>query len=178
MAEKEGCLRFFFFLFSFSANYQLPTIFPMFKNILVVCVGNICRSPTAEYMLKKRFGELGSNITVNSAGLGALVGKSAADKAAELAASHGIDLTPHVAQQLTASMIHDHDLILVMEEGHIKACEGITPAARGKTHLLGRWQNNLEIPDPWRQGDEAYTLAFNLIQTSVEKWVEKVGSWQ
>ena len=49
----------------------------MFKHILIVCVGNICRSPTAEYLLKKQLLEKGSGITVESAGIGALVDKPA-----------------------------------------------------------------------------------------------------
>ncbi len=148
----------------------------MFNTILVVCVGNICRSPTAEYLLKQRFNALGKNINVQSAGLGALVGKPAAPSAVELAAKHGIDLSPHIARQLTAEMIHEHDLILVMEENHIKGCESITPAARGKTHLLGRWNNGIEIPDPYRKGDHAYQLAFELIEESARQWVGKVFS--
>ncbi|WP_257264324.1 low molecular weight protein-tyrosine-phosphatase [Endozoicomonas sp. ONNA2] len=146
----------------------------MFNTILVVCVGNICRSPTAEYMFRKQLNCLGKNINVQSAGLGAPVGKPAAEPATQLAAQHGIDLSPHIARQLTAEMIHEHDLILVMEENHIKECESITPAARGKTHLLGRWNNGIEIPDPYRKGDIAYELAFDLIQTSVNQWVYKL----
>ena len=146
----------------------------MFSKILVVCVGNICRSPTTEYLLKQRFTALGKNIIVESAGLGALAGKPATASAQQLAAKHGIDLSPHIARQLTAEMIHQNDLVLVMEENHIKGCEKMTPAARGKTHLLGRWNNGIEIPDPYRKGDAAYETAFELIQTSVNQWMTRI----
>ena len=111
---------------------------------------------------------------MQSAGLGALVGKPAAEPAQQLAAHHGVDLSPHIARQLTSAMIHEHDLILVMEEKHIKGCERITPAARGKTHLLGHWNNGVEIPDPYRKGEAAYELAYGLIEQSVEEWVDRV----
>lgn len=146
----------------------------MFNNILLVCIGNICRSPTAEYLLKNRLQALGKTVQVESAGLGALVGKPADQEAQAVAAQHGIDLSPHIARQLDSQLIYRNDLILVMEESHIKGCEQITPAARGKTHLLGRWYNGIEIPDPYRKGDAAFINAFDLIQTSVDEWVSKV----
>lgn len=148
----------------------------MFKNILVVCVGNICRSPTVEYLFKQKLNELGKPVSVQSAGLGALAGKPAAEPAQQVAKKHGIDLSPHIARQLTSDMIHKHDLILVMEENHIKGCERITPAARGKTHLLGRWNNDIEIPDPYRKGEPAYELAFELIEESTQQWITRIFS--
>ncbi len=146
----------------------------MFSSILVVCVGNICRSPTAEYLLRKQIEEKGGKITVASAGLGALVGKPAAPKATALAADSGIDLTPHIARQLNRDMVHNYDLVLVMEEGHIRAVEQIAPESRGKVHLLGRWHNNIEIPDPYQKGEAAYQLALELIETTTREWVEKL----
>lgn len=146
----------------------------MFSSVLMVCVGNICRSPTAEYLLKKKAEERGSNLKVSSAGVSALVGKGAAPKACELASELGISMDEHSARQLTAELVHQHDLVLVMEEGHVKAVEALVPTARGKVHLLGRWNQGVEIPDPWRQGDEAYVHALGLIQQSVDAWAEKL----
>lgn len=146
----------------------------MFKHMLIVCVGNICRSPTAEYLLKKQLLEKGSSITVESAGIAALVDKPASLTAVTLATEFGVDMTPHRARQLTPELIRSHDLILVMEQGHIKVVEAMAPQARGKVHLLGRWHHNIEIPDPYRQGDAAYQLALELIQTTTQQWVSKL----
>ena len=146
----------------------------MFKNILVVCVGNICRSPTAEYLLKKQLAAKGRDVNVASAGLGALVGKPAHEKAAELANTLSVDMSPHVARQITEDMIKKHDLILVMERKHIKAVEAITPVARGKVHLLGRWHQNIEIPDPYKRGDAAFEHALSLIKLTVNDWAQKL----
>ena len=60
----------------------------MFNKILVVCVGTICRSPTAERLLRSHL----PSLTVESAGLGALVGKAADERAASVAAEHAISL--------------------------------------------------------------------------------------
>lgn len=72
----------------------------MFDSILIVCVGNICRSPIGERLLK----ELLPSKVVSSAGISALVGNSADEKAASVANKYGVSLDGHIAQQLTAEM--------------------------------------------------------------------------
>lgn len=90
----------------------------MFNKILVVCVGNICRSPTAERLLKHYQPEL----TVDSAGLGALVGKGADERAMSVARDHHLSLDGHVARQVTGRMCREYDLILAMENAIFKRC--------------------------------------------------------
>ncbi len=142
----------------------------MFNRILVVCVGNICRSPSGEYLLKN----LLPNKTVASAGVGALVGKSADKMATQVAAEHGVSLDGHVARQLTADLCRDYDLILVMEKGHIEAVTNIAPEARGKTMLFGQWLGMKDIPDPYRQSKEAFDHAYQLIEQSAQAWAKKL----
>ena len=146
----------------------------MFKNLLMVCVGNICRSPTAEYLMRKQLAEKGASIAVASAGLAALVDKPASETAVKLAKELGVDLSPHRARQLTTDMIRAHDLILVMEQEHIRAVEAMAPDARGKVHLLGRWHHGVEIPDPYHQGHAAYQQALALIQLATDQWLSKI----
>lgn len=145
----------------------------MFDNILVVCVGNICRSPTAQYLLNA----LLPHKNVQSAGVGALVGKPADNLASQVALEHGVNLTPHVARQLTAQLCREYDLILVMEQGHINAVTDIAPEARGKTLLLSQWNQEhpkQDIPDPYRQSKEAFEHVFQLIDVSATAWAKKL----
>jgi len=142
----------------------------MFDKILVVCVGNICRSPTGEYLLKS----LLPNKTIASAGVNALVGKPADNTAMLVANEHGINMENHIAQQLTSGLCREFDLILVMEQGHINAVTSIAPEARGKTMLLSQWLNKQDIPDPYRQSKEAFDYAFSLLSKSCCAWVEKL----
>jgi len=146
----------------------------MFNKILVVCVGNICRSPTGEGVLK----QLLPAKHIASAGIAAeksgLVGKSADKTATELAAEHGVDIQAHQAQQLTSELCAQYDLILVMEKGHIEALTSIAPEARGKTMLFGQWLGQKDIPDPYRQSREAFEYAYQLIQQSAEAWAKKL----
>ncbi|HAT24262.1 protein-tyrosine-phosphatase [Pantoea septica] len=139
----------------------------MISSVLVVCVGNICRSPTGERLLKRALPEK----RIASAGLSALKGYPADQTASEVAARHGLSLEGHHAQQLTASMCRDFDLILVMEKRHIEQVNRIDPAARGKTMLLGHWLNQQEIADPYRKSREAFEEVYGLLENATQKWV-------
>lgn len=146
----------------------------MFNNILVVCVGNICRSPTGERMLQS----LLANKKVASAGIAAeksrLVGKPADAMAIQVAAEHGVDVENHQSQQLTSQLCAQYDLILVMEKGHMEALTSIAPEARGKTMLFGQWIGQQDIPDPYRQSKEAFEHAFKLIDEAAHAWAKKL----
>ena len=143
----------------------------MFNKILVVCVGNICRSPIGEGLLKKHL----PHLEVNSAGIKALVGRPADPNSIAVAAEENIDLSLHIAQQLTVELIDEHDLILVMERGHINAVTKLALAARGKTMLFGQWNGQQEIPDPYRQSREAFESVYTMMSESAFKWAEKLN---
>ncbi|WP_193039061.1 low molecular weight protein-tyrosine-phosphatase [Pseudoalteromonas nigrifaciens] len=140
----------------------------MFDSVLVVCAGNICRSPTAEYVLKAKLE--GKNITVSSAGLTALEGKGADATAKKIAQAHGINMDPHQGRQLTSQLIAQNSVILVMEQRHLNDLHSQYPEARGKTFLLGKWIDNTEIPDPYRQSQEAFEHVYTLIDSACSAW--------
>ncbi len=146
----------------------------MFNNILVVCVGNICRSPIGERLLKQQL----PHKNIASAGLASeksrLVGKSADDMAIQVAQEHGVSLDGHQSQQLTPQLCSQFDLILVMEKGHINALSDIAPEARGKTMLFGQWIGQRDIPDPYRQSKEAFDHAYALIEQAAAAWGKKL----
>ena len=114
-------------------------------------------------------------ITVESAGLGALVGHSASDFAVELMRERGVDITSHRARQLHPDMVRSADLILVMELGHKKVIDTMDQAARGKVHRLGEWQDR-EISDPYRQPKAVFAEALKNIEDGVADWVERLKS--
>lgn len=144
----------------------------MFNKILIVCVGNICRSPTAEVLLKHRLQEEGKGIHVHSAGLGALVGKDIEPTARQVLVENGIEPTLHSAKQINTDMIAQADLVLAMEQAHLQHLNEIAPQARGKTFLLGKWLDNKEIPDPYRQQKPAFDHAYKLIDQSIAAWLK------
>ncbi|WP_366945170.1 low molecular weight protein-tyrosine-phosphatase [Zoogloea sp.] len=145
----------------------------MYERILVVCTGNICRSPVAEYILRDSLTRAGRRCDVRSAGVGALVGESADGMAVSLMAQRGLDLAPHVAQQATRELCRWADLVLVMETHHRDAVAAIDPAVRGKTFLLGYWQKQ-EVPDPFQRSRTVWSTVVDLIDGGVDEWVKRL----
>ncbi|GEM80806.1 arsenate reductase/protein-tyrosine-phosphatase family protein [Vibrio superstes] len=141
----------------------------MFDHILVVCIGNICRSPIGEELLKQALPAK----KVTSAGLGALVDKPADPFSVTVSEKHDCDLSGHIARQITSAMIAESDLILVMEKGHIDSITKIAPAARGKTMLYGHWLSK-EIPDPYKKSYEAFEHVYELIDKSAKEWIKRL----
>jgi protein-tyrosine phosphatase len=151
----------------------------VFKRILIVCVGNICRSPTAEYLFRQRLFAVdidgSSDVLVESAGLGALVGSGMDTTALSVLAEHGVDGRSHLARQLNGDMLRAAELVLVMEKGHVAAITKAAPQASGKTFLLGKWQHDVSIPDPYRQHRIAFEHVYDLIDDAVTSWVERLN---
>jgi len=144
----------------------------MIKHILVVCVGNICRSPMAEQLLKSALrGQ--DEYTVESAGLGAVVGHPADDFSLELMSGLGEDISGHRARQIHPDMVRDADLVLVMETGHKRAIDDADATARGKVYRLGEWQDR-DIDDPYRRPRAAFATALEQIQEGVASWAKKI----
>jgi protein-tyrosine phosphatase len=146
----------------------------MFNSILVVCAGNICRSPTAEYLFKDKLKDnlANSPVNISSAGLTALVGKGAEATATSIALTKNIDMSAHKGRQLSSALIAENDLILVMEQRHLSDLLGQYPQARGKTFLLGKWIDDTEIPDPYRQSHEAFDHVYQLIDRACSAWTK------
>ncbi|MEJ5114501.1 arsenate reductase/protein-tyrosine-phosphatase family protein [Erwinia billingiae] len=143
----------------------------MINSILVVCVGNICRSPTGERLLKSSL----PDTKIASAGLSAVVGEAADGTASSVADEHGVSLNGHIAQQLTSGMCRDYDLILVMEKKHVDLVNRINPSVRGKTMLFGHWINQQEIADPYKKSREAFEAVYGILENAAQKWVNALS---
>ncbi len=141
----------------------------MFKRILTVCIGNICRSPTAEYLLQQRLASRG--IEVASAGLHAMAGYPVEATALQLLHEHGIDAAAHRARQLTPAMLREADLVLGMEKSHVDAMIRLAPEASGKIFLFDRWVAGRDVPDPYRQRREAFEHVYGMLEQGTESWL-------
>lgn len=143
----------------------------MFNSILVVCTGNICRSPIAERLLRNYL----PSKKIDSAGVRALVGHEADDTACLISEQNGVSLEGHTGQQFNASLARRYDLILVMEKEHIEEISEIAPEVRGKTMLLGYWLDKKEIPDPYRKSYEAFESVYGNIELACQSWIGKLN---
>jgi protein-tyrosine phosphatase len=141
----------------------------MIRSILTVCVGNICRSPMAEGLLRDRL----PGISVSSAGIGALAGRPADPHSVAVMGEKGIDITAHRAKQITAQACRHADLILVMEEEHKRAIARNLNVTVGKLFSLGH-HGRFDVFDPYRQGRESFESCFELILRGVDDWAKRI----
>jgi len=139
-------------------------------RVLFVCLGNICRSPTAEGVLRHKLREAGlaDQIEVASAGTGDWHVGKAPDKRSQAAAKlRGYDLSAQRAQQVTRADFATYDLILAMDNSNLRHLKALQPA-RGKAELdlfLRRFQSELdEVPDPYYDGDQGFEQVLDLIE--------------
>ncbi|TWX72947.1 low molecular weight protein-tyrosine-phosphatase [Colwellia sp. C1TZA3] len=142
----------------------------MFDKILIVCIGNICRSPSAERILQ----QLMPDKDITSAGIGALVDHEIEKNAAQLLASHNYNSDNHKARQVSTDIINQAELILVMEKKHQQVLMQQYPSASGKVMLLGKWHGDEEIPDPYRKSLTAFEHAFTQIEKNCQAWTKKL----
>lgn len=139
------------------------------RSILVVCVGNICRSPMGEYFLKKEF----PNLHIESAGISGLTGHPADNKAVLCMDRLDIDMREHVAKKLNADLVRRSDLILVMSQNQQKHIEQTWPFAKGKTFRLGHWQG-INIADPYQHDQQFFDDTCLSIQSCVADWKQHI----
>jgi len=144
----------------------------MINSVLVVCVGNICRSPAGERILAAAC----PSLRVESAGIAALEGHAADETMAKVASQNGVSLDGHIARQFTAELAAEFDLILALEKGHIRVINEKAPAVSGKTMLLGQWLTTQEIADPYRKSVEFYELVFEQVANASAAWANKLGT--
>ena len=141
-----------------------------FDNILVVCVGNICRSPIAEALLAHQFPQK----HIDSAGLSAVVGNGVDPKSQQVMDPYNIDMSDHIAKQIDEKLVKKADLIFTMSDGQTKWIEERWPHCRGKTFKIGHW-NDKDIADPYRHELALFEVARKDIVESLKPWIDKIS---
>ncbi|SOF00024.1 Protein-tyrosine-phosphatase [Burkholderia sp. OK233] len=143
----------------------------MISEILIVCEGNICRSPIAQGLLANAL----PGVDVMSAGLSALVGQRADPIACGLMAARGIDIGGHVGRQLELDHVRSAQIILAMTRAQCKRIEIAHPFAIGKVYRLGH-KEQIDVVDPYRLGRDAFEACLAQIDCGLEHWLELIGN--
>jgi len=150
-------------------------------SILVVCTGNICRSPTGEGVLRDLAGRRGlsERIRVASAGTHDYhVGEAPDPRAVRHASKRGYDLSALRAAQVTERDFHEYDYILAMDRGHLRILRSIAPqAAKARLGLFldasARWKGE-DVPDPYYGGVEGFEQVLDMVEEAAGRWLDRI----
>ena len=145
----------------------------MIASVLIVCTGNMCRSPIAQAIFIDKFKNLDLDVQVSSAGIAAVVDHAADLRAQELSKSIGLNLTHHRARQISSEIVFAADLILVMSLIQKKQVENLFTGVSGRVHRLGHW-SGYDVPDPFNRPNVIYDQVLALIQQGVDEWICKL----
>lgn len=141
-------------------------------RIHTVCTGNICRSPMAAALLSS--GLDAARNEVSSSGVSGLSGQRADPLATRVCRDHGLDISTHIARTVDECDLVSQDLILAMEHEHRRFLAQRFPHLQGRIFLLGRWENELEIPDPYGRDETYFLSVFELIERCCRSWLTRL----
>lgn len=152
-------------------------------RVLFVCLGNICRSPTAHGMLRSRLAShaLADQIDVESAGTGTWhIGSPPDERATAAAAACGVDLSDLRARKVHVRDFADFDYVIAMDEQNLadlQTLAGEQQNARARVGLLGDFSpafHGKPVADPYYGGDDGFEHVLDMIDTCVNGLIEEL----
>ncbi|MDO5090063.1 MAG: low molecular weight protein-tyrosine-phosphatase [Cardiobacteriaceae bacterium] len=149
----------------------------MTTRVLLVCMGNICRSPLAEGILRHHAARLGKDVQTDSAGTyGGHIGDPPDARARQVAKAHGFSIDDLRARTLSAQDFHDFDHILVADATNFAAVKRLAPAnARARiAYMLERHPHmaGSEVPDPYYGDIRDFEHVHALLDAGLVAWLE------
>lgn len=148
------------------------------SQLLVLCHGNICRSPVAERLLSRRLRERGfDDMSVSSAGFTDAEGEPSPETAVTAAAAYGVDLAGHRATAVDRELAAGSDLILLMDANNYRLLRRRYGEYRGKACFLGSFDGALddEIQDPYAGTIDEFQRVYDRIDDAVDGFVERIA---
>jgi len=150
---------------NFPAAGHLP------NRVLIVCMGNICRSPTAEAVLRSQLQKAGLQIQVDSAGTEDYhIGAAPDSRSIKHASLRGYDLGGLRARQVNLSDFSEFDLILAADGANLAELKRRCP--REHQHKLSLFLEDAAVPDPYYGGVEGFEKVLDLIESRVASLVQ------
>jgi protein-tyrosine phosphatase len=150
-------------------------------KILMVCLGNICRSPIADGLLRDKILKNKLNASVDSAGTSGLhAGQAPDERMQETALSFGVNIGDLRARKFTANDFDQFDLIYAMDQSNYENILQLSRSEvdKSKVKLILNELNpkkNLEVPDPYYGGKQGFIDVFNLLDLATDKIIEKIS---
>jgi protein-tyrosine phosphatase len=149
-------------------------------NLLMVCIGNICRSPLAEGIMKEKLKNAGLDFFVDSAGMISYhAGEPPDSRSIEVAKQNGIDISGQVARMITKNDFENFDLIFAMERSVFDELIALASSEKQKEKVklfldFAECNSSSEVPDPYYGTKKDFEEVFQLLNEASEKIMEKL----
>jgi protein arginine phosphatase len=141
-------------------------------QIIFICNANMCRSPMAEGILRKKCTDRCKDIAISSMGIHAMDDRMATDFAIRVCAEHGIDITGHISRPLIPEELKTSRLIFTMEPVQVDYIDLFFPQVSDRIYMLSTWPQRkakkLAIADPVGKSVETYRKVFDKIESYIE----------
>ena len=150
-------------------------------NVVFVCMGNICRSPTAEGVFRHavKAKNLQDVIKIDSAGTHAYhIGESPDSRSQATAKLRGVDISAQRARKVEANDFERFDYVIAMDRSNYESLKVLaTPEQQKRLHLFmsftSAWENT-EVPDPYYGAGDGFTTVFDMVQSASEGLLERI----
>ncbi len=150
-------------------------------SVLVVCTGNICRSPTGEGVLRHQAKARGLDDRIHVASAGTHdyhVGEPPDSRTLKHAAKRGYDFSAQRAAQVTKQDFQDFDYILAMDRTHLRILRSMQPpGSKAKLGLFleasGQWKGE-DVPDPYYGGAAAFEQVLDRVEEAAARWLDRI----
>ncbi|MDL4813764.1 low molecular weight protein-tyrosine-phosphatase [Actinomadura opuntiae] len=149
-------------------------------RVTFVCTGNICRSPMAEAILRHHAEAEGLDVEVDSSGTGNWHVGDGADERTVAALQRAGYRSAHIARQFEESWFDRYDLILALDQGHLRALRAMAPdeEARARVRLLREFDPeagaDLDVPDPYYGGRADFDLVLEQVEAAIPGLLEEI----
>ena len=157
----------------------------MTYRVCFVCSGNICRSPTAEAVLRRQLADAGlaGEVVVDSAGIGDWhVGEDVDERSAAALRARGYPAWVHEARQFRPADFADRDLVVALDAGHERALQAMarTDADRARIRMLRSYDpvaaEDLDVPDPYYGGEHGFEHVLDLVEAACAGLLAEVAA--
>ena len=151
-------------------------------KVLMVCLGNICRSPLAHGILENKVAKNGLNVFVDSAGTGSRhIGENPDSRSIEVGLNHGINISDQRARQFNINDFEEFDLIYVMDSSNYQDVTNMTenPENLLKVKLILNEihpNENRAVPDPYYGGDTGFEKVYSMLDNACNLIIKKISS--